>query len=112
MSNILERAKAHFKNQTVTRIEVPEWGENGVPLIIYSTPFTLAEKDRIFKGSQEQSLKVLVDCIILKAKDDKGDSIFTLEHKRDLMNSVSPDVIVRISNEMISQPNVDDLVKN
>ena len=91
---------------------MPEWGENGVPLIIYSTPFTLAEKDRIFKGSQEQSLKVLVDCIILKAKDEKGDAIFTLEHKRDLMNSVSPDVIVRISNEMISQPNVDDMLKN
>jgi hypothetical protein len=112
MNNILDRAKTHFKNQSVKMIEVPEWGENGVPLIIYSTPFTLAEKDRIYKGTQEQSLKVLVDCIILKAKDEKGDPLFTLEHKRDLLHSVSPEVIVRISNEMLAQVNLDDLIKN
>jgi hypothetical protein len=57
-------------------------------------------------------LKVLVDCLILKAKDEKGDFIFTLEHKRDLLNSVDPDVIVRIANEMIATASVEDITKN
>lgn len=110
--HIIEKAKSHFKNQNVNVIEVPEWGENGSPFLIYSTPFTLAEKDKIFKGSQESSLKVLVDCLILKAKDEKGDPIFTLEHKRDLLNSVDPNVIVRIANQMIETASMDDTIKN
>jgi hypothetical protein len=110
--HIIEKAKSHFKNQNINKIEVPEWGENGQPFVIFSTPFTLAEKDKIFKGSQESSMKVLVDCLILKAKDEKGDPIFTLEHKRDLLNSVDPDVIVRIANEMIATASVEDAIKN
>lgn len=110
--HIIEKAKSHFKNQNVNVIEVPEWGEDGKPFLIYSTPFTLAEKDKIFKGSQESSLKVLVDCLILKAKDEKGDPIFTLEHKRDLLNSVDPNVIVRIANQMIETASMDDAIKN
>lgn len=110
--HIIEKAKAHFKDKTVNVIEVPEWGDEGKPFLIYSTPFTLAEKDKIFKGSQESSLKVLVDCLILKAKDEKGDPLFTLEHKRDLLNSVDPDVIVRIANEMIATASVEDTIKN
>lgn len=110
--HIIEKAKSHFKNQNVNVIEVPEWGEDGKPFLIYSTPFTLAEKDKIFKGSQESSLKVLVDCLILKAKDEKGDPIFTLEHKRDLLNSVDPNVIVRIANQMIETASMDDTIKN
>ena len=46
--HIIEKAKSHFKNQNVNVIEVPEWGEEGSPFLIYSTPFTLAEKDKIF----------------------------------------------------------------
>ena len=110
--HIIEKAKAHFKDKNVNVIEVPEWGESGKPFLIYSTPFTLAEKDKIFKGSQESSLKVLVDCLILKAKDEKGEQIFTLEHKRDLLNSVDPDVIVRIANEMIATASVEESIKN
>ena len=110
--HIIEKAKSHFKEKSVNVIEVPEWGEEGKPFLIYSTPFTLAEKDKIFKGSQESSLKVLVDCLILKAKDQKGDQIFTLEHKRDLLNSVDPDIIVRIANEMIATASVEESIKN
>jgi len=110
--HIIEKAKSHFKNQNVNVIEVPEWGEDGKPFLIYSTPFTLAEKDKIFKGAQESSLKALVDCLILKAKDEKGDQIFTLEHKRDLLNSVDPNVIVRITNQMIATASVEDTIKN
>ena len=43
MSSPIERAKAHFKAQSVKTIEVPEWGEADKPLVIYVTPITLAE---------------------------------------------------------------------
>lgn len=112
MSSPIERAKAHFKAQNVKTIEVAEWGEAGKPLLLYVTPLTLAEKRKLFNGAKENDLTVLVDCIIMKAKDEKGDAVFTLEHKRDLMNGVDPDIVARIANEILSGPSQDELLKN
>jgi hypothetical protein len=112
MSSPIERAKAHFKAQSVKTIEVPEWGEADKPLLIYVTPLTLAEKRKLFNGAKENDLGVLVDCIIMKAKDGSGANVFTLEHKRDLLNGVDPDIVARIANEILTGPSQDDLLKN
>jgi hypothetical protein len=48
----------------------------------------------------------------LKCRDEKGDAIFTLEHKRDLMNAADPDVIGRVANQILTEPSVDDHLKN
>jgi hypothetical protein len=112
MASPIELAKAHFKAQSVKTIEVPEWGEANKPLLIYATPLTLAEKRKLFNGAKENDLAVLVDCIIMKAKDEKGDAVFTLEHKRDLMNGVDPDIIARIANEILTTLSQEELLKN
>ena len=39
----IERAVAHFSAQEFRAIEVPEWGDDDGPLVIYVEPFTLRE---------------------------------------------------------------------
>lgn len=110
--HVIERAKTHFSMKEVKVIEVPEWGDENSPLLIYASPMTLAEKRRLFNGTKETDIFVLVDLLIMKAKDQKGDPIFTLEHKRDLTSSVDPDVIARVSNEILQAPTIEDHLKN
>jgi hypothetical protein len=49
MSNVIDRVKEHFESQGVKKIEVAEWGEEGQPLVIYCSPFNLAEKRNLFQ---------------------------------------------------------------
>lgn len=100
--NIIDRVKAHFESQGVKKIEVSEWGEEGKPLIIYCQPFTLAEKRNLFKGAKNDDLGVLVDAIVLKAKDADGNKIFKLDDKQVLLNNADPTVIAKVSREILS----------
>ena len=47
--SVIDRVKEHFESQGVKKIEVAEWGEEGQPLVIYCSPFTLAEKETYSK---------------------------------------------------------------
>ena len=55
--SILDRAKAHFDNQEIKRIEVPEWGENGEPAIIMAEPFTLADRKTLAKFAKDDDME-------------------------------------------------------
>ena len=100
--NVIDRVKEHFEQQGVKKIEVAEWGEEGKPLIIYTSPFTLGEKRNLFKGAKNDDLGVLVDAIVLKAKDGEGNKIFKLDDKQTLLNNADANVIARVSTEMLS----------
>ena len=56
----LEGAVNHFKHQETRIIEVPEWGLVGDDAI-YVKPFTLLEKDSIFKPV---SIKAFITSLI------------------------------------------------
>jgi len=99
---VIDRVKAHFEQQGVKKIEVAEWGEEGKPLIIYCSPFTLGEKRNLFKGAKNDDLGVLVDAIVLKAKDGEGNKIFKLDDKLTLLNNADANVIARVSTEMLN----------
>jgi hypothetical protein len=100
--NIIDRVKAHFESQGVKKIEVSEWGEEGKPLTIYSQPMTLAETRNLFKGAKNDDLGVMVDVIVLKAKDSDGNKIFKLDDKQVLLNNADPTVIAKVSREILS----------
>jgi len=109
--SIIDRVKEHFESQGVKTINVAEWGEEGQPLVIYSSPFTLAEKRNLFKGARNDDLGVLVDAIMLKAKDKDGNKIFKLDDKQILLNKADPDVIARVSTEMLNTSTIEDAEK-
>jgi hypothetical protein len=107
--NILDRAKAHFDLQGVTRIEVPEWpDEGGNPTVIYSQPFTLADRKKLIKFAQEDDLEFVVRLVIMKCETADGEKVFDLSDKPTLMNKVDPNVIARIASEITATPTVED----
>jgi len=109
----IDSAKAHFAGFGIQQLEVPEWGEDGKPLIVYWKPMTLAEKQRLATvGEQDGYLARLADCLILKGLDAEGKKLFTLEHKHALRHSVDPDVLARIVTRMMAAPAAGDLGKS
>ena len=111
MSTVIDRAKAHFESLGIKKIEVAEWGEEGKPLTIYCSPFTLGEKRNLFKGAKNDDLSVLVDAIVLKAKDGEGNKIFKLDDKLTLLNNADANVIARVATEMLNSASYEDTEK-
>jgi hypothetical protein len=111
--SILDRAKAHFDAQEVKRIEVPEWAdENGNPTIIFSEPFTLADRKTLAKFAKDDDMEFVVRLVIMKAMTEDGNKVFDLSDKPVLMNKVDPVVITRIANEIASVESVEQMSGN
>jgi hypothetical protein len=79
--------------------------------VIYSSPFTLAEKRNLFKGAKNDDLGVLVDAIMLKARDKDGNKIFKLDDKQVLLNNADPEVIARVAGEILNSVPLEDIEK-
>jgi len=94
--NVIDRVKAQFESLGIKKIEVAEWGEEGKPLI------TLAEKRNLFKGAKNDDIGVLVDAIVLKARDGEGNKIFKLDDKQVLLNNADANVIAKVATEMLN----------
>ena len=109
--NVIDRVKSQFEALGIKKIEVAEWGEEGKPLIIYCSPFTLGEKRNLFKGAKNDDLGVLVDVIVLKAKDGEGNKIFKLDDKLTLLNNADANVIARVATEMLNSVSYEDTEK-
>jgi hypothetical protein len=109
--SVIDRVKEHFESQGVKKIEVAEWGEEGQPLVIYSTPMSLNEKRNLFKSAKDSDLGVMVDVISLKAKDKDGNKVFKLDDKQVLMNNADPEVIARVAQEILNSIPFEDIEK-
>jgi hypothetical protein len=105
--SILDTAISHFETLETKVIEVPEWDA-----MIYTTPFTLAEKKKLLRSAKEDEMEFLVRVLIMKALDAKGNNVFDLSNKPTLMNKVSPDVLIRVVNEISASPSVEDQLGN
>jgi hypothetical protein len=109
--NVIDRVKAQFESLGIKKIEVAEWGEEGKPLTIYSSPITLGEKRNLFKNAKNDDLGVLVDVIVLKAKDSEGNKIFKLDDKLTLLNNADANVIAKVSTEILSSNSYEEAEK-
>ena len=109
--SVIDRVKDHFESKGINTIEVAEWGEEGKPLVIYSKPFTLAEKRNLFKNAKNDDLAVLVDAIVLKALDAEGNKIFKLDDKKTLLNNADPDVIATVATQMLNSTTPEEAEK-
>lgn len=103
--SIIDRMKAHFAGLGAQKIEVPEWGEDGRPLVIYYHPITLAERQKIMAaGERDGAVAAYADVLIMKALDAQGKNLYTIEHKHALRHSVDPDIIRRVGMQMMVVP--------
>lgn len=93
----IDLVREHFSSLGTKAIEVPEW-----KLTIYSTPVTLAEKNKLYKKSRESDMELLVDVLIMKATDEKGEKLFNIDHRLTLLNKADSNVIARVANAILS----------
>jgi hypothetical protein len=102
----IDLVREHFAALGTRSIEIPEW-----KLTIYSTPVTLAEKNRLYRKAKESDMELLVDVLILKATDKDGNKLFTADHKMTLLHKADSNLIARAANFILSEaaPSVDDL---
>ena len=108
--DFFEGVKSHFDSLETKIIEVPEWGLTG-DKAIYSKPFNMLEKSKIFKGANDSDLNVLIDVIIEKALTKDGDKMFDLGHKPKFKIKADTDVISRVASEILTQDSIGDLKK-
>ena len=106
MSDILDKAKEHFKSIDRKIIEVPEWGQT-----VYSKPLTLADKRKLTRTIKPDDVTLFADVLILKAEDKEGNKLYTLENKHTLMHSVDPEVVARVAQQILEVVPIEDWEK-
>ena len=77
---------------------------------IYAKPLNLFETKKLMRYANDDSVEMLAYVVMLKALDEKGENLFTLEDKKDLIENVDKDVLARIANDIMNQQD-QELVK-
>jgi hypothetical protein len=98
----IDLVRDHFASLGTRKIEVPEW-----KLTIYATPVTLAEKNRLYRKSKENDMELLADVIVMKAQNEKGEKLFTIEHKPTLLNKADSNIVARVANAILAADSPD-----
>lgn len=79
---------AAMRQRSRTLIAVPEWGEDK-PLDMYLSVFTCKDASLMERKHpgwvSKMTTEAMVDLLIMKAEDQKGDQLFTVEDKPHLM---------------------------
>jgi len=98
--DFFEGVESQFDSLETKIIEVPEWGLTG-DKAIYSKPFNMLEKSKIFKGANDSDLNVLIDVIIQKALTKDGDKMFNMEHKLRFKVKADTDIIADVATKIM-----------
>tara|TARA_Y100000361_G_scaffold148367_1_gene161087 strand:+ start:73 stop:411 length:339 start_codon:yes stop_codon:yes gene_type:complete len=101
MSKVIDNVVAHFDSQDTFSFEVPEWGDDNGPLVIYVKPLTLQESKKLYAMSNNVDLEVMVYSIITKALDSQGNNLFTIADKDKLMNHADVTVLAEVSAKIL-----------
>ena len=108
---VIDQVKAHFESLGTKEIKVPEWGLDDKPLIIYATPMTIGEMNKLQKLSNNDDLSLLVYTVIEKSLDKDGNKIFSIGDIHDLMSRANKDVLQRVVEELLDTNSTAELEK-
>lgn len=100
MAGVLDRAVAHYAPDAMLSTTVPEWGEGGVPLVVYFHRLTLADIDRLAVDTRRGADARLV---IRKALDAEGAPLFTVADEPKLTGKVDPWVVKRLALDIVTR---------
>lgn len=113
--SIAKRIAAKRAEQERTLIEVEEWGDEGAPLKLYSTPITARDIEKVQRKHpnflSSATMGAMVDIIIMKCEDEAGEPAFTLEDKPVLMGEPIS-VIANVFGKAFSSVDVEEHEKN
>jgi hypothetical protein len=104
---LLEKIKTHFSSQERIHHYISEWDQD-----IYMTHLSLREQDKINARAKDSPYQIAVYALILKAEDEQGEKLFTLDDKVTLLNNVSFATVESIITAMFSSSGVEETEKN
>ena len=110
--DLKDRIAAHAALDEFRTIDVPEWGENGVPLVIKYKPVTLGDLTDAYKLHPNDAVRQNVDILCMKAMDEDGKPLFKRIDALHLMEKAAPDVLLRITRAMMGGLASDQAEKN
>ena len=90
MSILSERISANRSTRERKSMIVEEWGDGNAPLHIYYGAVTGQDIDRVTRKHKDflssPTIAAMVELVIIKAEDEQGEKLFTIEDKKVLLN--------------------------
>lgn len=110
MSVLTERIRQHFSGLSQRKIEVPEWGDESGPLVIYARRKNVERAAAI--ASAPSTAESMVEALIHLAADKDGKALFDRKDRLDLLKEAASDVVVRVANFLTETVTPGDAEKN
>lgn len=104
----MQRVLAQYDARKTMCIEIPEWGEQGVPLRLFYKAPTLAMLAKVRKDSGDDDVKMMAMLVALSSMDEKGERLFTNMNWHDLFNGGDPAVVQRIGSAIMAEVRFDN----
>lgn len=91
--SIIDKVKQHHAELEKRTLAVPEWDT-----VIYVSPLTLAEKDKIFRLAKNSKSDFAFNAyaIVLKATDENGEKLFNQADATVLQNQADAELVTKI----------------
>lgn len=113
--SIAKRIAANRAAQPRGSVDVEEWGEGGKPLRLFFTQVNARDIEKVQRKYKDflssPSLAAMVEMIIEKCEDEKGDRTFTLEDKPVLM-SETVSIIAKVFGAVFGSEAPEEHAKN
>ena len=113
--SIAKRIAAKRAEQERGFVDVDEWGEADEPLRLFFSPVSARDLEHIQRKHKgfftEPTMSGMVEMIIRKCEDEKGDNVFTLEDKPVLMGEPLG-VIAKVFGEVFASVSPEEHEKN
>ena len=90
---LIDTAVSHFSSKAIRKLEIPEW-----EVTLYAKNLTLDDKAKWLRRAGDDTTDFMVYSIIFGLQDEKGETVFTIEDKHKLRNSVDPALINKLAN--------------
>jgi len=89
---LIDTAVSHFSNKAIRKLEVPEW-----EVTLCAKNLTLDDKAKWLRRAGDDTTDFMVYAIIFGLQDENGESVFTIEDKHRLRNSVDPTIVNKLA---------------
>lgn len=113
--SLAKRIAAKRADQQRGFVDVEEWGEGETPLRLFFTSVSARDIEKVQRKYKDfltqTSLGAMVEMIIEKCEDEKGDKAFTLEDKPILMGEPIG-VIAKVFGAVFNATNIEEHAKN
>jgi hypothetical protein len=110
---LIDALVARAQDLGARRVEVPELRQpDGTAYAIFVSPMTIIEQRELSRRYKDDPHSYLVGALIMKARDEKGEPVFTLEDKDTLMRRCPASLVQWMAAEISRSATVEEQEKN